>query len=107
MMALFVAETVRWQCEVCGSASKMGERNVGTIRRGTSQGEVDWVLELSRRGWVQRQGGTTGIREGNGVAVVDWGRMCTARDKAGDLHVIASRAYDGDSGWVLERKRCE
>ena len=107
MMALFVAKTVRWQCEVCGSASKMGERNVGIIGRGTSQGEVDRVLELSRRGWAQRRGGTTGIREGNGVAVVDWGRMCTARDKAGDLHVIASGVYDGGSGWVLEQKRRE
>jgi len=104
MMVLFVAETVCWQCEVCGSASKMGEHNVGTIGRGTSQGEVDQVLELSRRGWVQCRGGTTGIREGNGVAVVDWGRMCTARDKAGDLHVIVSRVYDGDSGWVLKWK---
>ena len=107
MMALFVAETVHWQCEVCGSASKMGERNVRTIGRGTSQGEVDWVLELSGRGWAQHQGGTTGIREGNGIAVVDWGKICTARDKARVLHVIASGVYDGNSGWVLEWKRHE
>jgi len=109
------------------------KRTIGNVQKeGTMEFPIEWLCCTGKRSCESRscdristyqsrkeekcgpsvqecnsQGGTTGIREGNGVAVVDWGRMCTARDKAGDLHVIASGVYDGDSGWVLERKRHE